>query len=109
MFYIRKTTRNMPMKKLKRNNTKDCLWPYLLRILRDGPKHAYVLREEVKKRFGFMPGNVTAYMVLYSLRKNGYVEKNKEGRKVVYHMTPKGENLLKEAVGFYSERAKILS
>lgn len=98
----------MPLKKLERNNTYNCLWPYILRILKDKPSHAYVLRKEIESRFGFKPGNVTAYLVLYSLKKKGYVEKRKVGRKQVYNITPKGKELLKKAVDFYSERLKML-
>ena len=98
----------MPLKKLVRNNTYDCLWPYVLRILKDKPSHAYVLRKEIEKRFGFRPGNVTAYFVLYSLTKNAYVHKRKEGRKQVYRITDKGKKLLKEAENFYSEQVKRL-
>ena len=98
----------MPLKKLERNNTYDCLWPYILRILIEKPSHAYILRKEVESRFGFKPGNVTAYLVLYSLKKKGYVEKKRVGRKQVYSITPKGKELLKKAVDFYSERAKLL-
>ena len=98
----------MPFKKLERNNTYDCLWPYVLRILREKPSHAYVLRKEIGKRFGFMPGNVTAYFVLYSLRKKGYVEKKKSGRKQVYTITRKGRDLLKKCVQFYRQRVKLL-
>ena len=98
----------MPLKKLEKNNTYDCLWPYLLRILKDKPSHAYVLREEVQKRFGFLPGSVMAYLVLYSLRKKGYVEKRKEGRKQIYSITKKGEDILRRSVTFYKETAKLL-
>jgi DNA-binding PadR family transcriptional regulator len=98
----------MPFSKLERNNTYDCLWPYILRILKEKPMHAYVLRNEIEHRFGFRPGNVTAYRVLYALRKKGYVEKRKEGMKQVYTVTPKGRNLLKKASAFYAGRAKML-
>jgi PadR family transcriptional regulator PadR len=98
----------MPLKKLEKNNTYDCLWPYVLRILKDGPSHGYVLRNEIKRRFGFRPGNVTAYVVLYSLRKKGYVEKRKSGRKRVYTITKKGRNLLKKSLEFYRQRARLL-
>jgi len=98
----------MPFDKLERNNTYDCLWPYILRILREKPMHAYILRNEIEQRFGFRPGNVTAYRVLYSLKKRGYVEKRKEGMKQVYNITKKGRGLLRQAARFYSGRAKML-
>jgi len=98
----------MPLKRLKKLNTTDCLWVYVLRILRDGSVHAYALRKSIYKRFGFMPGTVTAYKVLYLLNRGGLVRKKQSGRHVVYSITGKGEKSLREAVDFYSERAKVL-
>jgi DNA-binding PadR family transcriptional regulator len=99
---------NMPLEKLRKNNTYDCLWPYILRILKDRPSHAYILRKEVRKRFGFLPGRVMAYLVLYSLTKKGYVKKKREGRKQVYSLTKRGEDILRRSAKFYKERAKLL-
>lgn len=98
----------MPLKRLKKLNTTDCLWVYVLRILRDEPMHAYALRKAIHDRFGFRPGAVTAYKVLYLLKKSGLVTKKQEGRHVVYTITAKGRDNLKEASEFYSERARLL-
>lgn len=98
-----------PILKLAKNNTIDCLWPYILRILKDGPTHGYALREEIKKRFGFRPGTVTAYRVLYSMKRSGLVSETKEGRKTIYRLTPKGKDALKSSVDFYRERIRLLS
>ena len=98
----------MPMKRITKSNTTDCLWPYILRILKDRPSHGYVLRKEIEKRFGFTVGRITAYKVLYSLKRKGYVRKKQEGRKQVYTITKKGEDLLKEGIDFYLGRAKLL-
>ena len=97
------------LKRLEVLNTKDCLWTYILRILSDGPAHAYSLRNEVHKRFGFMPGTVTAYRVLYSLTANGFVTKKIEGRRKIYTITVKGKSELKEASSFYRKQLKALS
>lgn len=99
----------MPMKRILKCSTVDCLWPYILRILKDKPSHAYVLREEIQRRFGFRVGRITSYKVLYSLTRKGCVRKKQEGRKIVYTITPKGEELLEQGRKFYSERAKMLS
>ena len=99
----------MPMRRLEHLNTKECLWVYVLRILKDVPTHAYLLRTEVNLRFGFKPGSVTAYKVLYLLRRSGLVNKTEQGRKVVYSITPKGRQKLKKAVDFYKKRVKFLS
>ncbi|HJW96602.1 MAG TPA: helix-turn-helix transcriptional regulator [archaeon] len=98
----------MPLQRLAELNTKDCLWVYVLRILQDGPRHAYVIRREISERFGFEPGTVTAYKVLYLLAKSGYVKKSVSGRQKVYALTPAGRKALREAIGFYKTRVKAL-
>jgi DNA-binding PadR family transcriptional regulator len=98
----------MPLERLRELNTKDCLWIYILRVLQDGPRHAYVIRKEIGDRFGFEPVTVTAYKVLYLLSKSGFVKKTISGRQKVYALTPAGKKALKEAIGFYKGRVKAL-
>ena len=99
----------MPLKRLKELNTRDCLWVYVLRILEDGPMHAYGIRPKIESMFGFRPGSVTSYKVIYLLGRSGFVSKRKDGRRVVYEITYKGKAALEDAVGFYKERARLLS
>jgi DNA-binding PadR family transcriptional regulator len=96
------------LKRLKDLNTKDCLWMYILRILKDGPAHAYGLRDEIERRFGFRPGTVTAYRVLYHLSSRGFVERRTEGRKKVYSINERGRKELRMAVEFYNKQTKTL-
>jgi len=98
----------MPLDRLRELNTKECLWIYILRILKDGPRHAYVIRKEISQRFGFEPGTVTAYKVLYLLSKSGYVKKTISGRQKVYALTPAGRKALSDAIDFYKSRVKAL-
>jgi DNA-binding PadR family transcriptional regulator len=97
-----------PLSRLVHLNTKECLWIYILRILKDGPTHAYTIRREIEKRFGFKPGTMTAYKVLYLLKKAGLVRKTAEGRRKIYKITPEGRKALREAVKFYKDRIKVL-
>lgn len=97
-----------PLRRLKRLNTKECLWPYVLKLLSEKPSHAYTLRQEIKKHFNFLPGTVTAYSTLYSLYLNGLVSKEIQGRKKIYKITKLGRQRLKEAVNFYKETLKRL-
>lgn len=99
----------MPLRRLRQLNTTECLWPYILRLLREKPTHAYTLRAAVEKRYGFRPGVMTAYKVLYLLTKEGLVEKSAEGRKQVYRITPRGRTTLREASRFYAELGKKLA
>ncbi len=97
-----------PVKRLIKLNTKECLWPYILKILSEKPMHAYVIRKEINKRFNFLPGQVTSYTTLYSLKKQGLVSKEKKDRIVIYKITEKGKQALKEAQNFYKSMLKKL-
>ena len=99
----------MPFERLKQLNTKECLWIYILRILSDEPAHAYVIRKKIQKKFGFTPGTMTAYKVLYLLKRKGYVKKTISGRKKIYTLTEKGRTELKKAIDFYKSTIKLLS
>jgi DNA-binding PadR family transcriptional regulator len=98
-----------PLRRLKTLNTTACLWPYILKILKNKPAHAYILRQEIKKRFGFLPGQVTSYTTLYSLYKQGLVTYERKDRIKIYKITSKGRLELKKALEFYKETTKELS
>ena len=85
------------MLRLKRKLSVEVLWIYLLSILKDKPLHAYALRKSVSQRFGFLPGNVSAYVVLYNLESRGFVSTKKDSNRVVYTITDKGSALLDAA------------
>ncbi len=98
-----------PIARLKESNTKDNLWMYVLRILKDGPTHAYTIRDEISKRYGFRPGTMTAYKVLYGLRTRGLVTKRLDGRKKIYHITAKGKAELEGAIRLYRNLLRALA
>ena len=101
---------NKHLKRLEKLNTTECLWVYILKILANsGPSHAYVLRRQIEDKFGFRPGTVTAYKVLYDMQKMGLVTKRKSGMKRIYEITPKGTSDLKKAAVFYKGLAGKLS
>ncbi len=85
----------MPSKRLEQKLTKENLWLYILSLLGSRDMYGYELREAVYKKFGFKPGNVTAYRVLYSLKRKGLVEiveKSAAGReRKYYHITSAGK------------------
>ena len=85
------------IERLKRKLGIELLWIYLLSMLKNEPSHAYVLRKQIEEKFGFLPGNVSVYVVLYKLEKRGFGKAKKEGNRTVYSITPSGKSLLKEA------------
>ncbi|USS41755.1 PadR family transcriptional regulator [Thermococcus aggregans] len=98
-----------PMERLKEKMTKEVLWIYILRLLKDRPMYAYELKKEIRERFGFEPATVSSYVVLYKLEHDGYVtsewqesETGKPSRKY-YKLTKKGEKLLEDGIKFIEE------
>lgn len=90
-----------PSERLLNSITKDNLWLYILSMLLKKDMYPYEIRQEVKKTFGFEPGNVTAYFVLYRLERSGHVKTGKtlkEGgpERMYYRITDKGKEELKK-------------
>lgn len=96
------------IKRLHSKLTIEVLWIYLLSLLNKEPSHAYLLRKKIKEEFDFLPGNVTAYIVLYKLEKRGFVEGKRKENKKIYSITSKGRELLKLAKKELIEKEKKL-
>jgi PadR family transcriptional regulator PadR len=94
---------------LVRKLTVENLWLYILSLLKEAPRYGYEIREQLAKRFGFKPNEVTVYAVLFRLKRGGYialqeVKESKEGPKRKYYaLTPKGEEALGKARRFIEE------
>ncbi len=103
-----------PMERLRNKITKEVLWLYILRLLKERPMYAYELKERIKEAFEFEPATVSSYVVLYKLEKEGYVtaewqesQTGKPSRKY-YKLTPEGENLLQSGIEFLEEMVSKL-
>ncbi len=103
-----------PMERLRNKITKEVLWLYILRLLKERPMYAYELKERIKEAFEFEPATVSSYVVLYKLEKEGYVtaewqesQTGKPSRKY-YTLTPEGEKLLQNGIEFLEEMVSKL-
>jgi PadR family transcriptional regulator PadR len=102
-----------PMQRLEQKTTVECLWPHILSLMTEEPVYAYEIRGLIKERFGFTVGQVTAYLVLYKLERDGYVKAQwrqvRNRQRKYYSITEKGRKALKEAAGYYGGMADSLS
>ncbi|VVB54805.1 Transcriptional regulator PadR-like family protein [uncultured archaeon] len=102
----------MPLKRLKEKTTTENLWLYILALLIKKPVYAYEIRDRISEEFGFDIGNVTAYIVLYRLEKDGYVTtewKSGVHERKYYRITPKGREALDDGINHLKELVKMLS
>ncbi len=91
------TDGDKPLKRLKKKTTTENLWIYILRLLKEKPMYAYEINKNIKERFGFEIGTVSAYVILYKLLNEGYVDtewRQEERQRKYYTITEKGENIL---------------
>lgn len=93
--------------RLKKKVTIDLLWIWVLKLLKESPKYAYELKNEMSKKFGFAPATVTNYKVLYLLEREGIVRKAemRSGTERIdrkyYEITEIGDKLLVEAKEYF--------
>ena len=101
-----------PYQRFHNSITKDNLWIYILKLLEESELYPYEIRKKIKEKFGFMPGNVTAYVVLKKLRVGGYVEKGKSlksggPQRTYYMITEKGKKELEKAKKLYKSWSTV--
>ncbi len=103
-----------PSERFEKSITKDNLWIYILTLLKRGEMYPYEIRKSINEEFGFLPGNVTAYIVLKKLKAGGYVrvKKKDQGKgpeRTYYCITGKGKDEITKASRFYRDKLKTLS
>lgn len=73
----------------------------ILWLLSKRPMHGDKIANEIAKMKGEKPTPGTIYPALKQLKESGAITSKKEGRKVVYSLTPKGEKGVKEAMDYF--------
>ncbi|MDD3386848.1 MAG: PadR family transcriptional regulator [Candidatus Pacebacteria bacterium] len=95
-----------PYERLIKSNTKENLWIYILLVLQKEPHYGWDLYTIIEKDFGFKPGSITPYRVLYRLEDQGLVTSETKERKRVYKITKLGKDELVKVKDFYSQIIK---
>jgi DNA-binding PadR family transcriptional regulator len=69
---------------------------FVLRLIREKPRHGYEVIKEMEERFGgwYTPSPGTVYPTLQLLEDQGFVRVMEADGKKVYHITPDGEVFL---------------
>jgi DNA-binding PadR family transcriptional regulator len=93
----------LPFERLRKSNTIENLWIYILSLLKKRSIYGWEIPKVIEKNFGFKPGKITPYRVLYRLEKTGFVKSEIKDRKRIYQITQKGKEELKKAKNFYKE------
>ncbi|MBN2042697.1 MAG: PadR family transcriptional regulator [Candidatus Aenigmarchaeota archaeon] len=103
-----------PSERFEKSMTSDNLWIYILSLLRKRKMYPYELRKEIRKEFGFSPGNVTAYIVLKKLDVGGFVRKegvskDRGPERGYYSITESGARELEKVNSLFSKYSEKIS
>jgi len=93
----------LPIERLLKSNTIENLWIYILSLLKKGEIYAWEIPKLIEKEFGFKPGKITPYRVLYRLEKTGFVKSRMKERRRVYKITEKGAKEFEKVKEFYQK------
>ncbi len=102
-FYYGASPPMLPFDRLQKSNTIENLWIYILSLLKEEEIHGWLFQSLIEKNFGFRPGKITAYRVLYRLEKDGFVKSELKERRRIYRITKKGDLELEKAKDFYKD------
>jgi PadR family transcriptional regulator PadR len=73
----------------------------ILWLLSRKPMHGDEIAEEIAKRRGSKPKAGTIYPALKELSERGLIAGEKEGKKIVYSLTPDGRRGIRQAVAYF--------
>jgi len=96
----------LPFERLKKLNTIENLWVYILLLLKKKELYGWEIQSLIKKEFNFKPGLITPYRVLYRLEKDDLVKSKIKEQRRIYQVTEKGKKELELAKEFYREILK---
>jgi len=101
----------MAYERLVKKLTKENLWLYILKLLKERPMYGKEIVREIQKRFDFSPAMITVYVVLYKMEKEGLIRKSrsiKSEGKIYYELTKKGEELFEKGRTFIKRTYEVL-
>lgn len=93
----------LPFERFKKSNTENNLWIYILTLGKEKEITNEEIRSLIFEKFGFLPGKLLIKRVLYRLRTQGYIKKEKFKGKPAFSTTKKGVKELEKMKSFSKE------
>ena len=100
--------KSKPIARLEHSLTHGNLWLSIMSLMKSRKVYAYVLPDEIHKKFGFSPSKLMVYFVLYKLEDEGLISAAFEGRRKYYELTAKGKSALSQGKSSLSSLSKKL-
>jgi DNA-binding PadR family transcriptional regulator len=97
---IHAENRNL-LKQLRKRTVKNFMDILVLSELRKAPMSGYDVISSIFDKFNFLPSSGSVYSLLYSLEREGLIKGGWNGRKRIYKLTSKGEEIIETTNTLY--------
>jgi len=94
-----------PMQRLADSISYANIWVWALALIKRQKMHAYTLNGKIEEEFGFKPGRIMMYVVLYKLENEGLLASKISKRRKYYVLTAKGRKELDAARKLFRDAA----
>jgi len=94
---------------LRRRTVRNFMDILILSELRKAPMSGYDVITSIFDRFNFLPSSGSVYSLLYALERGGLIEGGWSGRKRIYTLTSKGEEISESALTLYGKIVSLIT
>ena len=96
------------LRQLSKRTIKNFMDILVLSELRRAPMSGYDVISSIFERFNFLPSSGSVYSLLYILEREGFIEGEWNGRKRVYALTAKGEEVAESVLTLHTTIQNLL-
>jgi len=101
MLEVMHAERKNLLRQLQKRTVKNFMDILVLSELRKAPMSGYDVISSVYDKFSILPSSGSVYSLLYALEREGLIKGGWNGRKRIYALTPKGEDVVDTAQMVY--------
>jgi len=94
---------------LRKRTVRNFMDILILSELRKAPMSGYDVITSIFDRFNFLPSSGSVYSLLYALERGGLIEGGWSGRKRIYTLTSKGEEISESALTLYGKIESLIT
>ena len=89
------------LRQLQKRTVKNFMDILILSELRKAPMSGYDVISSIFDKFNFLPSSGSVYSLLYALEREGLIKGGWNGRKRIYALTPRGDEIVETAQTMY--------
>ncbi len=97
------------LSQLRRRTVRNFMDIVILSELRKTPMSGYDVITSIFDRFNFLPSSGSVYSLLYALERGGLIEGGWNGRKRIYTLTSKGEEISESTLGLCAKIESLMT